>query len=48
MWALADGGAAGVHSLLDELTTDLEECVRLAGEPSAASIPRDLVVQTPL
>jgi 4-hydroxymandelate oxidase len=48
MWALADDGADGVHSLLAELTTDLEECLRLAGEPSAARVPRDLVVQTRL
>ncbi|GAA1911016.1 alpha-hydroxy acid oxidase [Nocardioides marmoribigeumensis] len=46
LWALADGGAAGVVSLLGELTSDLEECVRLAGEPSAASVPRELVVNT--
>jgi 4-hydroxymandelate oxidase len=46
MWALADDGADGVRSLLGELTTDLEECLRLAGEPSAAAVPRDLVAQT--
>jgi 4-hydroxymandelate oxidase len=46
LWALADAGADGVRSLLSELTTDLEECVRLAGEPSAAAIPRGLVVET--
>ena len=45
LWALADGGAGGVRSLLAELTTDLEECVRLSGEASTASIPRDLVVE---
>ena len=47
LWALADAGAAGVRALLSELTADLEECVRLAGETSTGSIPRDLVVRTP-
>ena len=46
LWALADAGATGVRALLGELTTDLEECVRLAGEASTAGIPRDLVVET--
>ncbi len=44
LWALADDGAAGVESYFGELSGDLRECLRLAGEPSASSVPRDLVV----
>jgi 4-hydroxymandelate oxidase len=46
LWALADSGADGVRTLLDELAADLGECLRLAGEPRAADVPPDLVVHT--
>ncbi len=48
LWALADAGATGVGRLLDDLAVGLEECLRLAGAPSAAGVERDLVVPNPL
>ena len=44
LWALADDGATGVEGLYAELRDDLRECLRLAGETSVRSVPRDLVV----
>ena len=46
VWALADAGAPGVRALLDELAADLAESLRLAGEPRACAVPRDLVLRT--
>jgi 4-hydroxymandelate oxidase len=43
LWALADDGRGGVRRLLEELATDLVEVLRLAGEVSPGSVPRDLV-----
>ncbi len=46
LYALVDDGAGGVARLLEELSTDLEELMRLAGCPSWARVPRDLVVRS--
>jgi 4-hydroxymandelate oxidase len=43
LYALAVAGGAGVARLLDELTDELEEALRLAGCSSAARVPRGLL-----
>lgn len=45
LYALADAGATGVATLLRELVSDLEECLRLAGE-TGTQVPRELVSET--
>ncbi len=43
LWALAAGGAAGVHACLEALTADLAHAMGLAGARSLAELTRDLV-----
>lgn len=43
LWALATGGSDGVRTLLDELTSDVQEALALAGCPSCADVGPDLV-----
>jgi 4-hydroxymandelate oxidase len=43
LWALATGGFDGVRSLLDEMTSEVEEALALAGCPSCADVGPDLV-----
>ena len=43
LWAVACDGAAGVRSLLDDLTDETEECLGLAGCVSPSDAGRDLV-----
>ncbi|UQX89022.1 alpha-hydroxy-acid oxidizing protein [Jatrophihabitans telluris] len=43
LWALAVGGAAGVHEYLRDFTADLSETLALAGCRSAADVGADLV-----
>lgn len=43
LYALADGGTEGVLRLLDELTGELQEALRLAGVVRLAEVPADLV-----
>ncbi len=43
LYALALEGAAGVRRLLDELTEELVDDLRLAGCASASAVPRDLL-----
>jgi 4-hydroxymandelate oxidase len=42
IWALATGGAEGVHTLLDGLTDDVREALALAGCSSCADVGPDL------
>lgn len=44
LWGLAVGGEAGVGRVLDLLTAEIELAMALAGVPSTAAFPPDLVV----
>jgi 4-hydroxymandelate oxidase len=43
LYALTTGGAAGVARLLDELTVELEEALRLVGSPTVAALTPGLL-----
>lgn len=45
LYALAVDGPAGVGRLLDELTEELADSLRLAGVADVADVPRDLLVR---
>lgn len=44
LWGLTNDGAAGVSGVLDGLSAELVEAMRLAGTPTVASVTADLVV----
>ena len=46
LYALATAGPDGVLALLRHLATELEEALRLAGFPSLASVPADLIASS--
>ena len=43
IWALATGGSDGVRSLLDEMASEVDEALALAGCPSCTDVGPDLV-----
>ena len=45
IWALATGGSDGVRGLLDEMASEVEEALALAGCPSCAEVGPDLVLR---
>ncbi|MGW3290143.1 alpha-hydroxy acid oxidase [Streptomyces sp. NPDC001002] len=47
LWALTVAGDAGVARLIDELTQELAEAMRLTGTTSPAGVARDLVWRPP-
>ncbi len=47
LWALAAGGEAGVHRLLDVLNAEVAVSMMLAGRRTVAEIDRSLVVRRP-
>ena len=46
LYALAAGGTAGVARLLDELSIELDEALRLVGSPTVAGLTPDLLAPT--
>ena len=47
LYALAAAGAVGVAALLDHLSSELVEALRLSGSTSLAALPNDLLVPAP-